>query len=142
MVRDAVRVPVLRVIAAAVVRIVLLTLAYVVYAEVVSRSESTDALGAGLLFFLIVVSVAFAWSTYDAARRGFLAAAVVWLLTAAGVGLTITVAYVVGEQTAGAFVDELREGWLFFSLLVFVPAVPGAGIGSLFHRSRRGGATS
>lgn len=129
--------PVLRVIAAAVIRVVLLTSFYLVYVEAISRSDSTDALGAGLLFFLIVVVVALAWATWDGARRGFLAATVVWLLTGAGVGASVTIAYVISTETAGAFVDELRDGWLFFALLVFVPALPGAGVGGLIHRSRR-----
>lgn len=129
--------PLLRVLAAAVVRTVLLTVSYLVFVEAISRSDSTDALGAGLLFFLIVVVVALAWATWDGARRGFLPAVVVWLLTGAGVGATVTVAYVISTDTAGAFVDELRDGWLFFALLVFVPALPGAGVGALIHRSRR-----
>ena len=129
--------PILRVIAAAVVRIIAITAFYLVFVEAISRSESTDALGAGLLFFLIVVLVALVWAAYDGARRGFVPAAVVWLLTAAGVGVTVTVAYVIGTETSGAFVDELRDGWLFFALLVLVPALPGAGVGGLIHRSRR-----
>lgn len=127
----------LRVLAAAAVRVVAITAFYLIYVEALARSESTDALGAGLMFLLILVVVALAWATYDGARRGFGVAVVVWLLTAAAFGVTITVAFVFGtDTTAGEFGDELRDGWPVFTLLVFVPALPGSAVGGLIHRSR------
>ncbi len=125
----------LRLLGAALVRTAVLGLLYLGFVEVLSRSDSTDALGAGLAFFLLVLVLVLAWATYDGLRRGAGPALVLWLLTAAAAGVVLVAAYVVREPGVD-LVDELRTSWLFFALLVAVPAAPGVAVGALVRRAR------
>ncbi len=117
-------------------RTVLLAVVTAAYVAALSRSESTDALGAGLLAFLILVLVAFAWSLVDAVRRGFKSAALLWLLTSVAAGLAVPVVLSLGESADHGVIDALTSGAVFFAVLLFVPAVIGSGLGSLGHRLR------
>ncbi len=112
----------------ALVRAAVLLVVTLAWVEVVDRSDSTDALGAGLIAFLLLVTISFAWSIVDGVRHGFLATVLRWLPTAVlgGVGITL---FVVDEQ---AWSDVV-----FFAILLLAPAVVGAGIGGLLHRARR-----
>lgn len=126
----------LRVVGAALIRAVTLTLLSVSFQVAISTSESTDALGAGLLFFLILVLVAFGWAAYDGVRRGFLPAAGLWMLTAVLAGVGLTVAFLVTVTGETGLVDELKDSGIFFALLVAVPALSGAGLGGLVRRQQ------
>ncbi|MCD4523655.1 hypothetical protein [Nocardioides sp. cx-173] len=130
----------LRLLTAVLARTAVLTLGYVAFAEVLSHSDSTDALGAGLLFFLLVLVLVLVWSAYDGLRRGVGAALLTWALTAAASGASLVAAYVLRES--GDLGAELRDSWLFFALLVAVPAVPGAAVGAVVRRARRHRATA
>ena len=100
---------------------------------VVGRSDSDDALGAGLLVFLVLVTIAFAWGLTDGIRSGFVRSLVTWVLTGvlAGVGIPAVFA-LVGDGTSVA--DEVANSAVFFGFLVFLPAVVGCCIGGVAHR--------
>lgn len=99
---------------------------------VLDHSDSSDPLGAGLLAFFVLVTVAFAWGLTDGILRGFLRPLAVWVLTSVVAGIGIPVLLAIRESDD--VVDQLRDGALFFALLLLVPAVIGVGIGSIFHR--------
>ncbi len=105
-----------------------------VYVELLSRSDSTDALSAGLLAFLILVAIAFVWSVVDGIRLGFVPGLVEWLLTSvvAGVGLPVALAIANDYDVA----NEVGDGAVFFAILLFLPALAGVGVGGLVHRTR------
>ena len=105
-----------------------------VYVVVLDQSDSTDALSAGLLAFLILITVAFVWALVDGVRRGLVPALVVWALTSAVAGLGIPVVIALKNDTG--IVEEFGDGALFFGLLLFVPALVGLAIGGLVHRTR------
>ena len=136
-VRDAVRVMLLRALGAVLVRTAVLVLLYVGFLAVLDRVESTDPLGAGLLFFLVVLVVSLAWGVWDGWQRGFLHAAVVWVLVGAAAGFGIVAGSVAVGEVGGSLADGLRDSWLFFALLIAVPGVLGAVPGGLVHRARR-----
>lgn len=123
---------ILRLLPVVVLRAALMTLLYVVYMVLLDRSESTDALGAGLLFFLIVVVVTLVWAAVDGARRGFLMAVGFWLVASALIGVAVEVLGAVMDSTSTVALGDL----IFFALLWFVPAVLGAGVGGLLRRRR------
>lgn len=105
------------------------------YVAAIARSETTDALGAGLLAFLILVGMALVWAVVDGVRRGLVAALVTWVLTSAvaGVGIPLALALTDDRDLAG----ELSDGFVFFALVLFVPAAIGLALGALVHRLRR-----
>lgn len=128
---------VLRVAAAAVLRAALLVAVYAAFLLVLDRTDGEDALGAGLLYFLLVMAVALAWAVWDGSRRPYPAAAAVWVLAGIGTTVGIALAAVLMEPDAsGSFGDELSDGFLFLTLLVVVPALVGAALGALVRRSR------
>lgn len=128
-------------LAAVIVRLAAFVLFDVVFLVLLSRSDSTDALGAGLLFFLIVAVAAAMWAGFDAARRGFVPTVIVWAVTALLTGIALTVVYVISDDAA-ELGPELRDSTSFFVGLLFVPALLGSLVGSLLHRARRSDATS
>lgn len=124
---------------AVLIRVATMTAFYVVYTAVLYRSESTDALGAGLLFFLIAVVVTLAWAGLDGARHGFVVTGVVWLgaslLISAALGVVDVVTLSRADDDSLAFAYDASD-FVFFALLWFVPAVVGAAVGGVIHRSR------
>lgn len=130
-------VPVLRVLAAALVRAVLLVAVYAVFLLVLDRTDGGDALGAGLLYFLLVMAAALGWAVWDGSRRPYPGAAAVWVL--AGIGTTVGIALtavLMEPEASGSFGEELGDGFLFLTLLVVVPALVGAAIGAQLRRTR------
>lgn len=105
-----------------------------VYVALLSQSDSTDALSAGLLAFLILVSIAFVWALVDGVRRGFVSAIVGWLLTSVVACVGIPVVLAIANDTDVA--TEIGDGAVFFAFLLFVPALAGLSIGGLVHRTR------
>lgn len=124
-----------RALLAALLRSVVIAVVIAAYVAVVNRSESTDALGAGLLAFLIMVGMALVWAVVDGARRGLVQALVTWVLTstAAGVGIPVALALTDDRDLA----SEVSDGFVFFVLVLFVPAAIGLAFGALLHRVRR-----
>lgn len=130
-------VPVLRVLAAALVRAVLLVAVYAVFLLVLDRTDGGDALGAGLLYFVVVMAIGFAWAVWDGSRGPYPAAAAVWVL--AGIGTTVGIALtavLLEPDASGSFGEELGDGFVFLTLLVVLPALAGAALGVLIRRSR------
>lgn len=124
---------------AALVRALVVVVLYVGFVEVLDRSDSDDALGAGLLFFMLVLALAGCWAIRDGWRRGLPTAAAVWTLAGALTGVGIPVASVAMDLTSASIGAEIRGGGLFLALLVAVPALLGAVLGGIAHRSRGGG---
>jgi hypothetical protein len=93
----------------------------------VDRSDSTDALGAGLVALLILLATSLAWSVVDGVRHGFARAALTWAVTAVlgAAGITVFVA----DSPAW---DDVA---LFGALLV-LPALVGGGVGGIAHQIR------
>lgn len=129
--------PVLRVLVAAVLRAALLVAVYAAFLLVLDRTDGEDALGAGLLYFLLVLAVAFGWAVRDGSRHAYPWVGAVWVLAGMGttVGIALT-AVALEPDASGSFSEELGDGFLFLTLLVVVPALVGAGIGALLRRSR------
>jgi membrane protease YdiL (CAAX protease family) len=94
----------------------------------IDHSDSTDALGAGLMAFLVLVTVAFAWALIDGVRRGFVPALLAWILTSAAAGVGIPVVISLGSSEGAALDDAV-----FFGLLLLVPAAVGLVIGGAVH---------
>lgn len=124
-----------RVLAGVLVRSAVLALVIAAYGAAVNRSESTDALGAGLLAFLLVVVVAFGWAFVDGLRHGFVPALVTWVLTAAlgGVAICVALALTVADEGVGS---AIADSAVFFAVLLVVPALVGLGLGAVVHRVR------
>ena len=76
------------------------------YVAAIARSETTDALGAGLLAFLILVGMALVWAVVDGVRRGLVEALVTWVLTSAVAGVGIPVALALTDDR-----DLASEAW-------------------------------
>lgn len=110
--------------------VVLAVVALIVLA--IENSDSTDALGAGLLAFLVLASLAFAWALVDGIRHGFVPALLLWVLTAALGGAGIPAVLSLGS-TESVAVDDV----VFFGLLLLVPAAVGLVIGGAVHGTRR-----
>ncbi len=123
-------------IVAVILRVIAFAALYVIFLVVLSGSDSTDPLGPGLLFFLIVFVVALVWSGLDALRHGFVEAAALWAVTAVLAGAAMTLVFVLTTADANLG-EELTGSTLFFALLLFVPALLGASAGGLAHRVRR-----
>ena len=127
----------LRALGAAVLRALLLVAVYAAFLLVLDRTDGGDALGAGLLYFLLMMTVGFCWAVWDGSRRPYLWTGVVWIL--AGVGTTVGIALTAVAlelEASGSFTEELGDGFLFLTLLVVVPALVGAGIGAAIRRTR------
>lgn len=117
----------------ALVRTAVIVAVIGVYLAVLSNSDSTDPLGAGLLAFLILVVVAFGWAFVDGLRLGLVPAFVGWLLAAALSGLALPVA--VGLANDGELALDLEDA-VFFAILLFIPALAGLAIGGAVHGIR------
>lgn len=113
------------------VRTVVLVAVVAIYVAVLNESDSTDPLSAGLLAFLILVSIAFVWALVDGVRRGLAAALVGWLLTSVLAGVAIPVTLSVVNDADLAVADTV-----IFAILLAVPALGGLLIGGLVHRTR------
>ncbi len=127
---------IVRGIATVVLRVAVFAAIHLAFLAVLARSESTDALGAGLLFFLVVFIVALVWAGVDASRRGFLSAAIVWVVTAVLAGVALTLVFVLTSSDS-YFGEEWAGSTLFFGLLVLIPALVGSGLGGLLQRAHR-----
>lgn len=117
-----------------VVRTLALSVVYVVALVVADTSDSTDALGIGLMVFLAFVLIAIVWGVVDGRRGPAGQAIVVWLLVGAALGVVTALAILVRES-ADAFASDLASGVPFFAILVGVPAAVGVGIGALLRRA-------
>lgn len=119
----------MRALLGAVVRAAVVVLATLAWVEVAERGDSTDALGTGLIAFLLMVTISFAWALADGVRHGFFAALHRWLpggvLGAAGITLLVSD-------------DRSWDSAVFFAVLLLGPALVGAGIGGLLHRAGGG----
>jgi hypothetical protein len=131
--RHAVRMNLPRVLVGVLIRSVVVVVVIAAYATVIARSESTDALGAGLLAFLILVIIAFVWALVDGARHGFTHPFLMWLLTSvvAGIGIPVVLALTLTDRD---FALEVREAAAFFVALLLVPAASGLCAGGVVHR--------
>lgn len=118
----------IRLLAGVLIRTVALLAVVAVVVLAIDKSDSTDALGAGLLAFLVLVTVAFAWALVDGVRRGFVPALLLWVLTSAIAGIGIPVVISLGSAEGVAFDDAV-----FFALLLLVPAAVGLVIGGAVH---------
>lgn len=124
-----------RAILAALLRSVVIVAVIAAYVAVINRSDSTDALGAGLLAFLILVAMAFVWALVDGVRRGLVEAFVTWVLASAVTAVGIPVGLVLADDRDLS--TELSDGFVFFLVVVLVPALIGLAVGGLVHRVRR-----
>jgi hypothetical protein len=125
-----------RVVVSVVLRSLVLTVVVGALGAVVSRGDSTDALGAGLLAFALVVVVSGVWGLVDGWRHGFLVTVLVWFVTAVLAGVAITLVLLTLSSTTDSLSDELSGGVALFGTLVFLPALVGAALGGLVHRVR------
>ena len=123
-----------RVVVAVLLRSLVIVGVTAAYVAAIARSESTDALGAGLLAFLILVTMAFVWAVVDGIRRGLLEALLTWLLASAVAGVGIPVALALTDDRDLA--AEVADGAVFFAVLLAVPALLGLSVGGLVHRLR------
>jgi hypothetical protein len=130
-------VPLLRVLAAAVVRGLVVVVLYAGVLLALHRTDGEDALGVGLLYFLLVALLALTWAAVDAARQDVARTIVVWVLAGAFVGLGIPLTAAVLEPDSSlSLAEEVRDGFVFLVLLVAVPALVGAAVGAVVRRSR------
>ncbi|WP_296605097.1 hypothetical protein [Nocardioides sp.] len=125
-----------RVLVACLLRCVAIVVVIAAYVAVVNRSESTDALGAGLLAFLILVAMALIWALVDGVRRGLVEALATWVLTSAVTAVGIPVALALTDSSRDV-TTEVSDGFVFFVVVLLVPAVLGLAVGGLVHRVRR-----
>ena len=124
----------------ALLRLVAFGVALALYSWVVgSTSIGDDALGAGLLAFLLLAVAAFAWAVVDGRRRGTATAVLLWAVVA---GL-LAVGWLVLGSVAGAD-DSMSATELmtadaglvpFTFFLLLVPAAVGAAIGGATRRA-------
>jgi hypothetical protein len=123
-----------RVLVGVLLRSLVIVVVIAAYVAAIARSESTDALGAGLLAFFILVAIAFVWAVVDGVRRGLLEALLTWVLTSvvAGVGIPVALALTDDRDLA----NEVSDGAIFFAVVLVVPAVLGLALGGLVHRLR------
>jgi hypothetical protein len=123
-----------RVLVGVLLRSLVIVVVIAAYVAAIARSESTDALGAGLLAFFILVAIAFVWAVGDGVRRGLLEALLTWVLTSvvAGVGIPVALALTDDRDLA----NEVSDGAIFFAVVLVVPAVLGLALGGLVHRLR------
>ena len=121
---------------AALLRALVLAGVTVAYMAAVSRSETTDALGVGLLAFLILVVISFVWSLADGIRRGFRNTVVLWLFASVLGGVAVPLSLALTDTADFGVGEALSTGAIFFAVLLFIPALLGLGLGSLGHRMR------
>jgi hypothetical protein len=114
----------IRLLVGVLIRTVALLVVIAVIVLAIDNSDSTDALGAGLLAFLVLVTVAFAWALVDGVRHGFVASLFLWVLTSAIAGVGTPVVISLGSSEGVAIGDAV-----FFALLLLVPAAVGLVIG-------------
>jgi hypothetical protein len=121
----------IRLLVGVLIRTAALLVVIAVVVLAIDSSDSTDALGAGLLAFLVLVTLAFVWALVDGVRRGFVPSLLVWVLTSAIAGVGIPVVISLGDAD-GVSVDDA----VFFALLLLVPAAVGLAIGGAMHGLR------
>lgn len=115
-------------------RVAVLSLVFVAGLVVIDASDTTDALGPGLILFLVLGVIAMIWAIVDA-RSDVKQSLLVWLIAAAGTGLVLALASVVMDGTDAA--DAGILGAVIFTVaLVYPPALLGIGIGSVLGRTR------
>ena len=114
----------IRLLVGVLIRTAALLVVIAVVVLAIDSSDSTDALGAGLLAFLVLVTLAFVWALVDGVRRGFVPSLLLWVLTSAIAGVGIPVVISLGDAD-GVSID----GAVFFALLLLVPAAVGLVIG-------------
>lgn len=121
----------IRLLVGVLIRAVALIVVIAVVVLAIDNSDSTDALGAGLMAFLVLVTVAFVWALVDGVRRGFVPSLLAWVLTSAIAGIGIPVVISLGDAD-GVSIDDA----VFFALLLLVPAAIGLAIGGAMHGLR------
>ena len=119
-----------------VIRATVLAVVIAIYGVALSRSESTDALGAGLLAFLLLTAITFVWGLVDGSRRGFKSAVLLWLPTSVVAGVAVPLVLSLTGSTGEGIGTSVRDSTIFFAVMLFMPALIGLGIGSLVHRMR------
>ncbi|MGZ4455889.1 MAG: hypothetical protein ACXVWV_07915 [Nocardioides sp.] len=117
-----------------VVRTLALTVLYV--GAVLVSSRSTDALGVGLLLFLVLVAVALVWGVVDGRRLSAGRALLVWAVTSALMGVVVAVGSILNDSALGwgDLPGELGSDLPFVLVLLLVPAAVGIGVGALVRR--------
>ncbi|MGZ6827995.1 MAG: hypothetical protein ACXVGH_14515, partial [Mycobacteriales bacterium] len=105
-----------------VVRTLTLTVLYV--GAVLVSSRSTDALGVGLLLFLVLVAVALVWGIVDGRRLSAGRALLVWTVTSALMGVVVAVGSILNDSALGwgDLPGELGSDVPFVLVLLLVPA--------------------
>lgn len=126
-----------RTLALALIRALVLFVVFVVFEAVIASVESTDALGAGLLFFLVLVVASFGWAARDGLRHGLVPAALLWLVTGVLSGLGLSVAFVVRVSDGQGVATDMVDTGRFFGLMVLMPALVGAVLGGIVRIVRR-----
>lgn len=106
----------------------------VAWVEYADRSNPDDALGTGLIAFLLLVTISFAGSIVDGVRRGLVHALLVW--TATALLAAVAVGAYLDDGLDDGFSGDMVDGTAFFGLLLLLPALVGSGVGGLFHRAR------
>ncbi len=108
------------------------------YSQAVQPTPGDADIGKGLLAFLALVLVSFAWAMVDGIRHRFVATAVVWLVVAVGFAVGWEVVLLAEVDEAGASFAELARadlGSVLFTVqLLFAPALVGATLGWLIQR--------
>lgn len=94
-----------------------------------------DGLGAGLLYFLVLVVAAGLWALWDGVRWDATAAVVAcWALVGVAVGIEAPVSIYLNEgRDADVFWSDLAALTPFITGLVLVPALVGLGLGRLLR---------
>ena len=121
----------IRLLVGVLIRTAALLVVIAVVVLAIDSSDSTDALGAGLLAFLVLVTLAFVWALVDGVRRGFVPSLLLWVLTSAIAGVGIPVVISLGDAD-GVNANDAA----FFALLLLVPAAVGIVIGGAIHGAR------
>lgn len=100
--------------------------------------DSQDALGAGLLAFLIIVLISGIGGLIDGWRLTFGRMAFIWLVTAvlAAVGMTALINVFYEPFDLDVFFSDLRDLGAFTVGLILVPALLGGGLTALVTSRR------
>lgn len=120
-----------RLLLGVLVRSAALVVVIAVYVALLDRSDSTDALSAGLLAFLILVTIALVWALVDGIRQGLVPALLGWALTSVVAGVGIPLVLAIENDNDFAVGDAV-----FFGFLLFAPAFVGLAVGGIVRRIR------
>lgn len=134
----------MRILLAALVRVVVMGAALAVYYAALPTLFPDDGgganIGAGLIAFGALVLISFGWATFDGRARSFPAAAVIWAIVAAVVSVGWLVALAVDGADSSMSVTEFIRNDLgslpFTAGLILAPAVVGAAIGHALRPSQ------